>query len=142
VREVAISGHLDADDGDILTPWALAGEGVVLKPAFEAAEHLRAGTLRLVLPDHPPLPATLAVLHAYQRMTPPKVQAFGDALIEEARAPKAPSANANRRNAGSATARSGAPDRRGASARSSAAMGSTAAGTRATAACGAGSGSA
>jgi DNA-binding transcriptional LysR family regulator len=86
VREVAVSGRLDADDGDILTQWALAGEGVVLKPAFEAAEHLRAGTLRLVLPDHPPLPATLALLHAYQRMTPPKVQAFGDALIEEARA--------------------------------------------------------
>ena len=25
VREVAVSGHLDADDGDILTQWALAG---------------------------------------------------------------------------------------------------------------------
>ena len=86
MREVAVSGHLDADDGDILTQWALAGEGVVLKPAFEAAEYLRAGTLRLVLPDHRPQPATLAVLHAYQRMAPPKVQAFGDALIEEARA--------------------------------------------------------
>ena len=58
----------------------------MLKPAFEAAEYLRAGTLRLVLPDHPPQPATLAVLHAYQRMTPPKVEAFGDALIGEARA--------------------------------------------------------
>ncbi len=71
---------------NILTQWALAGEGVVMKPAFEAAEYLRAGTLRLVLPDHPPQPATLAVLHAYQRMTPPKAQAFGDALIEDARA--------------------------------------------------------
>jgi DNA-binding transcriptional LysR family regulator len=86
VRELAVSGHLDADDGDILTLWALNGQGIVLKPAFEAAEHLRAGTLRIVLPDHPPLPATLAVLHAYQRMTPPKVQAFADALIEDARA--------------------------------------------------------
>jgi DNA-binding transcriptional LysR family regulator len=66
--------------------WALAGEGVVLKPAFEAAEYLRAGTLKLVLPDHPPQPATLAVLHAYQSMTPPKVQAFGDAPMEQARA--------------------------------------------------------
>jgi DNA-binding transcriptional LysR family regulator len=86
VREVAVSGRLDADDSDILTQWALAGQGIVLKPAFEAAEYLRAGTLRLVLPDHPPQQATLAVLHAYGRMTPPKVQAFGDALIEEARA--------------------------------------------------------
>jgi DNA-binding transcriptional LysR family regulator len=85
-REVAVSGHLDADDGDTLTQWALAAEGVVLKPAFEAAEHLRAGTVRVLLPDHSPPPATPAVLHAYQRMTPPRVQAFGDALIEEARA--------------------------------------------------------
>jgi DNA-binding transcriptional LysR family regulator len=85
VREVAVSGRLDADDGDILMQWALGGQGIVLKPAFEAAEHLRAGTLRIVLPDHPPQPATLAVLHAYQRMTPPKVQAFADALIEDAR---------------------------------------------------------
>ncbi len=85
VREVAVSGHLDADDGDILTQWALAGQGIVLKPAFEAAEHLRTGTLRIVLPDHPPQPATLAVLHAYQHMTPPKVAAFADALIEDAR---------------------------------------------------------
>jgi DNA-binding transcriptional LysR family regulator len=57
----------------------------VMKPAFEAAEHLRAGTLRLVLTDYPPQPVTLVVLHAYQRMTPPKVQAFADALIDDAR---------------------------------------------------------
>jgi DNA-binding transcriptional LysR family regulator len=85
VREVAVSGHLDADDGDILTQWAIGGEGIVMKPAFEAAEHLRAGTLRLVLTDYPPQPVTLVVLHAYQRMTPPKVQAFADALIDDAR---------------------------------------------------------
>ncbi len=86
VREVAVAGHLDADDGDVLTQWALAGQGIVLKPAFEAAEYLRGGALRVVLRDHPPQPATLAVLHAYQRMTPPKVQAFADSLIEDARA--------------------------------------------------------
>ena len=86
VREVAVTGRLDADDGDSLTQWALAGQGIVLKPAFEVADHLRAGALRIVLPDHPPQAATLAVLHAYQRMTPPKVQAFADALIEDARA--------------------------------------------------------
>ena len=85
-REVAVAGHLDADDGDILTQWALAGEGIVLKPAFEAAEHLKSGALRIVLPDHPPLSTTLAVLHAYQRMTPPKVQGFADTLIDDARA--------------------------------------------------------
>jgi len=85
VRDVAVSGRLDADDGDILTQWAINGEGIVMKPAFEAAEHLRAGTLRVVLADHPPQPVTLVVLHAYQRMAPPKVQAFAEALIDDAR---------------------------------------------------------
>jgi len=85
VREVAVTGHLDADDSDILTQWALAGEGVVMRPVFEVAEHLRSGSLVPVLPECPPVPVTLAILHAYQRMTPPKVKAFADSVIEDAR---------------------------------------------------------
>ena len=63
----------------------LGGEGIVMKPLFEVAEHLRSGALVLVLPDNPPTPVTLAILHAYQRMVPPKVRAFADALADEAR---------------------------------------------------------
>jgi DNA-binding transcriptional LysR family regulator len=85
LREVAISGHLDADDGDVLTAWALTGEGIALKPVFEIAEHLRSGALIPILPDFRPAPVTLAILHAYHRMPPPKVRDFADALIEDAR---------------------------------------------------------
>lgn len=49
---LAPSGGLDADDGDVLTDWALAGEGIVLKPVFEVAEHLRAGALVPPLRPH------------------------------------------------------------------------------------------
>jgi len=86
VRDVPVSGRLDADDGDVLTQWAVAGEGVVMKPVFEVAEHLKSGALVPILPAHRPAPATLAILHAYQRMIPPKVHAFAAALIGEARA--------------------------------------------------------
>ena len=85
IREVAVSGHLDADDGDVLTEWAVAGEGIVMKPVFEVADHLRSGRLIPVLPEFQPAPVTLAILHAYQRMVPPKVHAFAAALAEEAR---------------------------------------------------------
>lgn len=87
-RQVAApaSGSLDADAGDVLTQWALAGQGIAMKPVFEVAEHLRSGALEPVLPDNPPPPVTLAILHAYQRMVPPKVRAFADALAEEASA--------------------------------------------------------
>ena len=83
---VPVTGHLDADDGDVLTDWALAGEGLALKPIFEVAAHLKSGALVRVLPAHPPVPATLAVLHAYQRMVPPRVKAFADMVVVDARA--------------------------------------------------------
>ena len=83
---LAPSGGLDADDGDVLTDWALAGEGIVLKPVFEVAEHLSAGALVRVLAERPPLPTTLALLHPYGRMPPAKVRAFADLVTKEARA--------------------------------------------------------
>jgi DNA-binding transcriptional LysR family regulator len=81
VVPVPVGGRMDADDGDVLTGWALAGEGIALKPVFEVAEHLKSGALERVLPEHPPVPATLAVLHAYKRMAPAKVKAFADAVV-------------------------------------------------------------
>ena len=47
----------------MLTEWALLGQGIVLKPVFEVAEHLRGGRLVPVLPDFPPEPVTLAVVY-------------------------------------------------------------------------------
>lgn len=82
---VAPSGPMDADDGDILTDWALAGEGIVLKPLFEVAAHLRSGALVRVLPEHPPLSVTLALAYPHRRLLPTKVRAFSDLLVEEAR---------------------------------------------------------
>lgn len=83
---VPVTSHLDADDGEALTQWALSGEGIMIKPLFEIAGHLKSGTLVQVLPKHPPVPLTLAILHAYQRMVPPKVRAFADVLVDDARA--------------------------------------------------------
>lgn len=83
---VAVSGHMDTDDGETLEAWALDGHGIVLKPVFEISDHLKSGALEAVLPEHPPMPVTLAILHAYQRMEPPKLRAFADLLVEDARA--------------------------------------------------------
>lgn len=83
--KLAVSGRLDADDGDVLTGWALAGEGIVLKPAFEIAEELRAGALVPVLEDFPPEPATLAVLYPSRQLLPAKVRAFVDFTVPRLR---------------------------------------------------------
>lgn len=42
-RRFEITGPFESDDGDVLTGWALDGRGIVLKPLFEVAEHLRSG---------------------------------------------------------------------------------------------------
>ena len=77
-----VGGHLDADDGDVLTEWALLGQGIVLKPRWEVAEHLREGRLEPVLPGFPPEPVVLAVLYPHRRLLPAKVKAFADFMVD------------------------------------------------------------
>jgi DNA-binding transcriptional LysR family regulator len=86
IAQVAVSGRIDADDGDLLTEWALAGQGIVLKPVFEVAEHLARGALVPLLPEHPPEPLTLGVLYPSRQLIPAKIRVFSDFLVEEARA--------------------------------------------------------
>jgi len=82
---VPVRGNIDADDGEVLTAWALAGEGLALKPVFEIAEHLASGALVPVLEEFPPVPVSLALLHAYKRQVPPKVRLFADAVVDDVR---------------------------------------------------------
>ena len=78
-----VSGRFDADDGDVVTEWALQGDGIVLKPYWEVASHLRAGDLEVVLPDNPPEPLSLVLLYPHRHLLPAKVRAFADFLIEK-----------------------------------------------------------
>ena len=82
---LAVSGHFDADDGDVLTRWALDGQGIVLKPVWEVGEHLASGALRTVLPQFPPEPVTLAVLYPHRNLLPAKIRAFIDFFAENIR---------------------------------------------------------
>lgn len=77
-RRFEISGPFESDDGDVLTNWALDGHGIVLKPVFEVAEHLRTGRLVPVATATPPLPTQLSVLSQHRRLRDPKVRLFAD----------------------------------------------------------------
>jgi DNA-binding transcriptional LysR family regulator len=81
-RKLAVSGPFDADDADVLTDWALAGEGIVMRPRFEVAAHLAAGRLVRVLPDCPPDPAQLAALYPHREFQDPKVRLLIDFMAE------------------------------------------------------------
>jgi DNA-binding transcriptional LysR family regulator len=80
-RTLSVQGRSDADDGDLLTGWALGGEGIVLKPLWEVAEYLRDGGLVPVLLDFPPETVTLSVLYPHRRLLPARVKAFSDFAV-------------------------------------------------------------
>lgn len=82
---VPVTGHLEADDGDVLTVWALEGRGIVVKPRFEVADALADGRLVPVLEDFPPAATTLAVLYPARQLVPLKVKAFADMLVDQGR---------------------------------------------------------
>ena len=84
-RRFEISGPFESDDGDVLTGWALDGRGIVLKPTFEVAEHLRSGALVPVATATPPLPIQLSALSQHRRLKDPKVQLFTDYMAAQIR---------------------------------------------------------
>ena len=80
-----IEGPVDADDGDVLTQWALEGLGIVLKPVFEVADYLADGRLVEVLPAARPQPVTLGIIYPSRRLLPPRTKSFIDLAVEELR---------------------------------------------------------
>lgn len=84
-RRFEITGPFESDDGDVLTGWALDGRGVVLKPLFEVADHMREGRLVPVATATPPLPVQLSALSQHRRLKDPKVQLFTDYMSAQIR---------------------------------------------------------
>lgn len=81
-ERVPVSGPFESDDGDVLTDWALAGHGIILKPRFEVAEHLAAGRLVPVLEQCPPVPVQLGCLYTHRRHQDPKARLFIEFMAE------------------------------------------------------------
>ena len=67
----------------MLTGWALDGRGIVLKPIFEVADHLRAGRLVPVATATPPLATHLSSLSQHRRLKDPKVRLFTDYMAQK-----------------------------------------------------------
>ncbi len=84
-QTLPISGRIDADDCDVLIEWALAGQGIIMMPLFEVAEHIAAGRLHALLPEAPPPAVTLGVLYPTRRMLPARVKTFVDMTVDGVR---------------------------------------------------------
>ncbi|EEX11892.1 transcriptional regulator, LysR family [Citreicella sp. SE45] len=86
LRRLEVAGRFDADDGDVLTRWALDGHGIANRPRLEVAQHLRSGALVEVLPQTPPLPATFGCLFPHRKLQDPKIRLFVDYMAEAVKA--------------------------------------------------------
>jgi DNA-binding transcriptional LysR family regulator len=80
---VAISGNLQASNGDALVAAAVAGQGLIYEPTFLVGEEIRAGRLVAIRLDHPPIElAGVFAVYPSNRRPPAKVRAFVDFLAE------------------------------------------------------------
>ncbi len=80
-KKFDITGPFESDDGDVLTNWALDGRGIIMKPVFEVADHLRSAALVPVAEATPPVPIQLTCLSPHRKLKDPKVQLFADFMI-------------------------------------------------------------
>lgn len=84
--KLEVRGRFDADDGDVLTDWALAGRGIANKPRFDVAHHLAEGRLVEILPDTPPLPMIFGCLYPHKKLQDPKVRLFVEHVVSRSKA--------------------------------------------------------
>ena len=80
-KRFPVTGRYESDDGDVLTDWALAGHGIVMKPIFEVADHIKAGRLVPVATQTPPEPIQMACLFTHRRRQDPKTRLFMEYVI-------------------------------------------------------------
>ncbi len=80
-KRFAVTGRFECDDGDVLTDWALSGQGIAMKPVFEVTDHLKAGRLVPVATDTPPVSVQMACLYTHRRHQDPKARLFMDFMI-------------------------------------------------------------
>lgn len=78
----AVSGPFEADDGEVLTDWAVAGHGIINKTRFEASEYLQAGTLVEVAQETPPTTVQFGCLYPHKTHQDPKVRLFIDFMAK------------------------------------------------------------
>lgn len=81
-KKFSVKGRYESDDGDVLTDWALTGNGIVMKPIFEIAEHLTTGRLVAVATKTPPEPIQMACLYTHRKGQDPKTRLFMEFVID------------------------------------------------------------
>ncbi len=75
-----VNGNLQCNDGEVLTRWAIAGEGLALRSAWEVSEDIKRGRLVPVLDDYAAPGNNIYAVFPERRLLPAKVRFFIDYL--------------------------------------------------------------
>jgi DNA-binding transcriptional LysR family regulator len=82
-RRIAhVKGALACDDADVVRRWALAGEGIAYRSWLDVGTDVRAGLLRVLLPDQQGEPAPLSMVCPHRRQFSPAVRQLHALLAE------------------------------------------------------------
>lgn len=79
---VPITSCLCSNNGDVLRAAALAGNGISKLPTFLVGPDVKAGRLRVVLPDYPPTAFGIYAIYAPNRFLAAKTRVLIDFLVE------------------------------------------------------------
>jgi DNA-binding transcriptional LysR family regulator len=71
-----VHGNLTCNDGEVLTRWAIAGEGLALRSAWEVSEEIKKGRLVSVLDEFAVPGNNVYAVYPERRLLPAKVKFF------------------------------------------------------------------
>ena len=75
-----VVGNLHCNDGEVLTRWALAGNGLAWRSAWEVSEEIKKGRLVSVLDEYSSMGNNIYAVYPERRFLPAKVRLFIDFL--------------------------------------------------------------
>jgi DNA-binding transcriptional LysR family regulator len=79
---VKVSGNLQCNDGEVLTRWALSGQGLAWRSAWEVSEEIKRGRLVSVLDDFSVPGNNIYAVFPERHLLPAKVRFFIEHLKE------------------------------------------------------------
>jgi len=74
--DVKVAGNLQCNDGEVLTRWAIAGEGLAWRSAWEVSEEVKRGRLVTVLDEFAYPGNNIYAVYPERRLLPAKVKFF------------------------------------------------------------------
>ncbi|MET0809101.1 MAG: LysR family transcriptional regulator [Pseudoxanthomonas sp.] len=78
---IRVQGRFESNYGELLRDASVAGEGIAIHSLWHVAEDLRAGRLKVVLPDCRLETTAISAVMPQRRLMPPRVGAFVDFLV-------------------------------------------------------------